>query len=681
MAFLVEKGSENNEYSWEQIADYWYTAGWIRGVDIAFARFVDSHRENSKNQNNDIVPLLAALVSYQTGRGHVCLVLSELSTDPASCLNFPAYSIDDRLVENPHFSPQIVFAHLTAEQLYEALKNSSCVDTIGQASESAQSRPLVLKHGLLYLRRYWQYEARISQHLQQRMQSVYSDDEQITQTKELLHQLFPPSADTQINWQKLACALAARSAFTVITGGPGTGKTFTVVRLLALLQRLSSSSLRIRLAAPTGKAAARLKESVQSELTKMTENESLHDWQVVFASLSGDSSTLHRLLGVQPRTRRFRHHAANHLVLDVLIIDEASMIDIEMMDAVLEALPPHAQLILLGDKDQLASVEAGAVLGQLCHQAEQGNYRPPVWEYLRQVSDESLPEYLCNPNGPQYLQHVMMLKESRRFNAASGIGQLAQAVNSGNAAHLASILHPESPFSEIYSDVSLLAAGDNHTDLVPLLQSLKALCQRELGPYLKAVDTILPADTGTEELNGWARHVLELRNKFQILSPVRNGVLGVEDINQRVFSWLKEKFLQAGSATGQWYPGRPVMVTENDYTLNLRNGDIGVVLRSPTDNVLRVVFIDSDNAVRWILPSRLRQVETVFAMTVHKSQGSEFSHTVLVLPEKDNQVVSRELIYTGITRARDQLTLVAPDSSVLMKAVNRVTLRAGGLEL
>ncbi|MBI0548535.1 AAA family ATPase, partial [Dickeya dianthicola] len=251
--------------------------------------------------------------------------------------------------------------------------------------------------------------------------------------------LFPGDAAGAANWQKLACALAAGSAFSIITGGPGTGKTTTVVKLLALLQSLAleqhGKPLRIRLAAPTGKAAARLNESIAGAIAGLT-LDGLAQGEAIREHINSEVVTLHRLLGSRPDTRHFRHHADNPLMLDVLVVDEASMVDLEMMAALLAAMPARSRLILLGDKDQLASVEAGALMGELCRRAAQGHYLPQTRDWLRDVAGDAPDDALLDPHGSALDQSIAMLRHSYRFGADSGIGQLAEAVNDGDAAAL-----------------------------------------------------------------------------------------------------------------------------------------------------------------------------------------------------------------------------------------------------
>lgn len=726
----------------------WQHAGLISTLDLAFARFLLNNsqadllstqsaesRINSSNdrqtnkpqidkpQINSSTLLLAALLSHQVGRGHVCSPLAQLLSEPQTLLNTDPntlYSTTGEIIP----TPLDLLADLNLPQLYSALAQSGAVllaDHMPTPSNAIW--PLVLHNDALYLYRYWYYEQQIAADLRVLMQSTALPD--MTKLDCWLDELFPALSDKEsttgkmqanasadlsvnsgINWQKLACVNTLRSQFSVITGGPGTGKTYTVVRLLALLQRLAAEQapaadpgpLVIKLAAPTGKAAARLKESIQAAADTLKALPAA--WQAAIKQISAESATLHKLLGVQAGTRQFKHHRANPLALDVLIVDEASMVDIELMQALLAALPVGARLILLGDKDQLASVEAGAVLGQLCDGAERGGYDAKTFAYLQQFCPVPLPQWLQQPAGPAHLQHVVMLRVSRRFTASSGIGALAKAVNQAALPELKALFA-----SNRFTDIRLLqntqpdstqaqniqrdhrqsvsGQADSSAAQEALLHALKALCQQGFAAYWQAIVNRPAANCSTEQQDDWARAVLNAYQGFQLLTPVREGPFGVAGLNMLVQKALS--FLPAAKESSgrhdSWFEGRPVMITANDYNLNLRNGDIGMVLTLPADGQKRAVFIDSDNQVRWILPSRLTEVETVFAMTVHKSQGSEFAHTVMVLPERDNPVLSRELIYTGITRAAKQLTLVVPNWQVLQEAVSRKTVRAGSLRL
>ncbi|MEY2633350.1 MAG: exodeoxyribonuclease subunit alpha, partial [Pseudomonadota bacterium] len=492
-----------------------------------------------------------------------------------------------------------------------------------------------------------------------------------------------------------ACALAARRSFAIITGGPGTGKTTTVVRLLAVLQALAlaggkaASPLRIRLAAPTGKAAARLNAAIARAVAGL-KLEALADGERIRQAIPLQVSTLHRLLGSRPDSRRFRHHGGNPLPLDVLVIDEASMVDLEMMAAVLDALPATARLILLGDKDQLASVEAGAVLGELCRRAERGHYTRETRDWLQEASGTGLPEDLLDTEGQPLDQAVVMLRHSHRFGAGSGIGQLAAAVNAGDLTALRPILATPRPDLARWRRglegeaalERLLLAGCLATNGVESAGAA-GLVRQGYRHYLTVMRAQRPvASAPAAALDLWAGAVLEAHGEFQLLCALRRGPWGVEGLNQRVAGLL----FRAGliPATEGWYPGRPVLVTRNDYGLGLMNGDIGITLALPRPDgggdSLRVAFPAADGqGIHWVQPSRLQAVETVYALTVHKSQGSEFRHAALLLPEQLNPILTRELIYTGITRAREAFTLLETGQpQVLEQGVMRRVLRGGG---
>jgi len=660
------------------LLERWVERGWLRALDKAFVAFLAERDRHSE----PLVLLAAALTSHQLGHGHVCLDLGETLDAPDFALSLPPEG--DGLA-GPLLLPSQLLEHLDVDTWRQAVAASSLVAGAGDLSDSAAQRPLVLAGSRLYLRRYWTYERRIDDALRQRLATVEAMPDDL---KARLEQLFPPSPDVDIDWQKLACALATRAAFSIVTGGPGTGKTTTVVRLLALLQAPAvarGKPLRIRLAAPTGKAAARLTESISAQVQGLAVEQTLRE------RIPTDVTTVHRLLGSRPGTRHFRHHRGNPLPLDVLVVDEASMIDLEMMANLLDALPVHARLVLLGDKDQLASVEAGAVLGDLCRDAEAGHYSPQTLAWLEAVSGEPLASSGLAPGSAQQhplAQQVVMLRHSRRFGEASGIGQLARRVNAQQAQQARALL-AEGGYADIFS---LALKGEQDRALTRLL--LDGHGRRAGGPqgyrhYLEVIAGQRPsAELGVLDPAWalWAAAVLHAFETFQLLCAVRKGPWGVAGLNQRATEVLSAAGLIAGGE--QWYEGRPVLMTRNDYGLGLMNGDIGIALHLPEDGgngrpILRVAFARNDGkgGIRFVLPSRLNDVETVYAMTVHKSQGSEFAHTALVLPDAMNPVLTKELIYTGVTRAKHWFTLVEPRSNVFEEAVRRKVKRLSGLML
>jgi exodeoxyribonuclease V alpha subunit len=672
------------------LLERWVERGWLRTLDGAFARFLSTQAPQAK----PLLLLAAALASHQLGRGHVCLDLAMTLDDPAFALSLPpdGPSLPDAAPAQP---PAEVLAGVTLAQWLAAL------DAPGLVGKEAGNTPLVLAGTRLYLRRYWQYEQDVRAAIVQRLARSAAFEAALPPgaARRALDVLFeargaqagkPPRAD----WQKLACALAARSAFSIVTGGPGTGKTTTVVKLLALLQTLAlgqdgrgagARALRIRLAAPTGKAAARLNESIAGAVARLPFDD-LAQGDALRAAIPTVVTTLHRVLGTRPGSRRFRHDAANPLPVDVLVIDEASMVDLEMMAAVLDALPPGARLILLGDKDQLASVEAGAVLGELCDRAREGHYTEATRAWLEAATGERIDAAMLDVRGTPLDQAVAMLRESYRFDADSGIGALAELVNAGDAVGVAKI------WADDHADLQRLKCpSDDDAPLRALIVDGGApdhdVSSQRHGyrHYLETMRALRPAaGASPEALAQWAGDVLKAHGQFQLLCALRRGPWGVEGLNRRVARLLHEESLI--DPRGDWYAGRPVLVTHNDYELGLMNGDIGIALDLPVRDgeppVLRVAFpaADGSGGVKWVSPSRLQGVETVFALTVHKSQGSEFTHAALVLPNTYSPVLTRELVYTGITRARAFFTLVVPEGrSVLDRAVLAKVQRASGL--
>ncbi|MDW7748527.1 exodeoxyribonuclease V subunit alpha [Halomonas sp.] len=711
------------------LLDRWVARGWLRALDRAFAAFL------AREVPDAPAPLLlaAALASHQLGRGHVCLDLAQTLAEPDLALSLPP---EGDSLEDPPPRPSQLLGEMALADWQEALTHPLVV------GHGPGNTPLVLDGTRLYLRRYWHHERSIQQHIADRLETPTPRDGadrrpdqamDLDALSQALAALFP-SSET-MDWQKAACTLAARSPFAVVTGGPGTGKTTTVVKLLALLQTLAlgagQRALRIRLAAPTGKAAARLNESIAGQVSglDLTALAPLlagaeDDTARLRQAIPTEVTTLHRLLGSRPDTRHFRHNTRHPLPLDVLVVDEASMVDVEMMAALLDALPPRARLVLLGDKDQLASVEAGSVLGDLCARAEGGHYTPETADWLTEATGQALPAEMLDAEGAPLDQAIAMLRVSHRFDAESGIGQLAGAVNRDEPGKQKRTAIRD-VLTHGYADLShLKLETDKDRSLERLVVSGHAagfpdrgksrgegrtLRGRPLPPpvgyrhYLEVMQNLEVMKHATpqagqngeinrEALDDWARTVLAAHGQFQLLCALRRGPWGVEGLNERIRVALeKEGLIDSGDGRRLWYSGRPVLVTSNDYGLGLMNGDIGITLalpqpaspsgdarRGPT---LRVAFPAGDGSgqIKWVLPSRLQAVETVYAMTVHKSQGSEFTHTALLLPDAPNPILTRELVYTGITRARHWLTLVETGRGQLLEAVERRVMRVSGL--
>jgi len=586
----------------------------LQDLDLHFALFLLSQAR----QAGEAAALGFALVSRATSEGHVCLDLRGLAGGEL----FPASAAAMQ-------APEL-------EVWREVLLKSGVVGRPGTW------QPLILDPtDRLYLHRYWEYEQRLGRAVLARGEAwVGKLDE--GRLKAGLGQLFGSTGETPIDWQCVASATALLRRLTIISGGPGTGKTTTVVRILALLRaQPGGGELRIALVAPTGMAASRLQQSIH----RAKENLPLPPQQT--AAIPEHAMTLHRLLGVRRQVGGVRYHRDNPLPLDVLVLDEASMVDVALMARLLDALPDHARLILLGDRDQLASVEAGAVLGDLCRGCE-----GPEQAFARQlegVTGIALPE--CAASGPRLRNSVVVLRRSYRFAGESPIGRLAAAVNRGDAVAAESLLLEAAPGDGL----RWLGGGE----------TLPELAAERYAALLQPMAAGTPVAELFEQLQG-----------FRLLCALRKGPAGVERLNLEIARRLQ---LMGLATEAEWFPGRPVMVTRNDYQLGLYNGDIGIVLPDPeTPRRLRVAFPGGEGAIRWIAPARLPACETAFALTVHRSQGSEFGEVVLQLPEQFSPVLCRELIYTAITRARKGFILAGP-REIFRQAVGRRLERHSGL--
>ena len=591
-------------------------SGALRELDVYFAERVTRRLE----QDRDEVALAAAMVSHAVGEGHVCVDLAQRAG--RAVLGSENYAG----IQAPGL-----------EAWMQQLQNSEVAGAAGEI------KPLVLDGYRLYLGRYWHFEQELAgKLLRMARHPATTVDSGLLQRG--LARLFPASDET--DWQQLAAAMAVMQSLAIVSGGPGTGKTHTVAAILSLLveQALASGQqLRIALAAPTGKAATRLTESIRKARSV------LHAPESVKNAIPAEAQTLHRLLGVRPGRVTPRYNAQNPLHLDVLVVDEASMIDLPLMHRVLAALPRGARLIVLGDRDQLASVEAGSVFADLCGGNSEPVYSAGFSRRLQQLFSWQLPAPAENPHA--LADNVVVLRKSYRFDQQGGIGRLARAVNSGDVQAVQSIL------SAGYQDISWRTppAGS-------LTGDLAEYAARAFAPVMQA---------------GSPEQALTALEASRILCAVRKGAAGVEQVNLVV----QQALADAGhiQLSGEFYAGRPVMVTRNDYQLGLFNGDIGILWPDPdAGRALRAWFRLPDNSIKSLVPGRLPEVETAFALTVHKSQGSEFARVLMLLPETDSPVLTRELVYTGITRAAKNVE-IWDSNAMLLRAIQRRVERASGL--
>ena len=571
------------------------------------------------------VLLGAALASAYTREGHVCVDLERLAArplanqdgEPSGGMLPPAESWCDELARSP---------------------------LVGQGDAPT---PLVLDaRGRLYLRRYWQHEQRLAEQLRARVGHCEERFDRAT-ARGSLARLFGPVSEGTTDWQRVAVQVALLTRFTVVSGGPGTGKTSTVVKLVAMLieQALArgEAAPRVLLLAPTGKAAARLVESIRAAKGRLDCSDAVR------AGIVEEASTIHRALGVATGSRiRVRHDADHPLPADVVIVDEASMVDVALMRRLVQAVPERARLVLLGDRDQLASVEAGAVLGDICGDAAPA-YSGALRERARDVFGEDLPSpELVGPGGMG--DHIVQLVHSHRFGARSGIGSLARAIQRGDADAVVALLH--APSREDVALVPRSATGG-------VAGTLRRAVVEGFRPFLRA----------KTELDA-----LGLLECYRVLAAHRRGGAGIESLNQQIERLLTRAGLLPNGAgqSRRWYGGRPVLVTQNDYALRLFNGDIGVVWAAPGGASERACFPGVGASLREIAPARLPPHETAFAMSVHKSQGSELDEVAVVLPEARSPLLTRELLYTAVTRARRRVVLYGTEAAVRAAVARRV---------
>ena len=623
-------------------------AGVLNAADVHVALRLGRFGE----EGDDAVLLAAALAVRAPRLGHVHVDLAAVRHTATVDVDVP---VDLQALPWPDVEPWV-----------EAV---GCSAMVANGEDGPADRPLRLIGSWLYLDRYWREERQVAADLAVRAEHALGGID-MAQLRAGLDRLFPGGAESgseqlfptavagagAADRQRLAAAVAVLRPLTVVAGGPGTGKTTTVARILALLEEQAiaagSTPPLVALTAPTGKAAARLEEAVHEEAARLDVSD-----EVRARLVSTHASTLHRLLGWQPGNRsRFRHHRGNRLPHDVVVVDETSMVSLSQMAKLVEAVRPDARLILVGDPQQLASVEAGAVLGDIVGPAaDRLLMRPAALAALEEAAGVPIDADPADAAASAPIgDGIVVLRRVHRFGG--GIAALADAVRRGDADAALEVL------TGAQDDVSWIPVdlGDSNAGALGLVRTAAVGAGTAIAEAARAGD---------------ARAALEALSGFRLLCAHRRGPYGVATWSAQVETWLAAA-VPGFATTGPWYVGRPLLVTENDYTLGLYNCDTGVVVAAGAER-LAAVF-ERRGQILEFSPARLSAVETVHVMTVHKSQGSQFDTVAALLPDPDSPILTRELLYTAITRARRRLILAGTEEA-LRAAVTRPVARSSGL--
>ena len=589
----------------------------------------DVHQQFASFFKSDALKPFAYLVSKRLAEGNICVHLNEINTLPDELTYLEKYPL------------------IAAKN---QLLNEPLVTTA-----AGEKQPFVFHNNRLYLQRYFAYESSILASVQSCIASERIKRQQRLQQllthKDFIRSLSIPdsgatlTAEEKIDWQQTAAIFGVLNNFTIITGGPGTGKTTTVAKMLAILFTMDPS-FKVALAAPTGKAAVRMAESLKSSNIDM-------DIAIKEKFKTLVPTTIHRLLKYVPDSPYFKHDQTNPLIYDLVIVDEASMIDVALFSKLLAAIGPATRIILLGDKDQLASVEAGSLLGDLCQTQPRMNRLSAenvelINSFIPGVDQQITTGYIGAADN-MLTEHIVELKRSRRFMGDGGIGKFSKAIIHGRL-----------------DEIEAFVEENKDTEVT--------------------IDTTYSDDLFNGFITGYENYIgekdiskaLEKLNQLRVLCAVREGPQGLKAVNKKIESILKENGLIDNKI--EFYNSRPIIVTRNYPELRLFNGDVGIIRKDSTGS-LKAWFEDSDKNLRAVLPGYITSAETVFAMTIHKSQGSEYEQVLVMLPSSaDQPLLTRELLYTAITRAKKAVLLQASKEAILYTASRNVQRASGIME-
>ena len=587
----------------------------------------DVHQQFAAFFKSETLRPFAWLVSKRLAEGHICINLNELNLLPEEAL-----------------MPDAALLNTAKKQL----ASEPLVSTA-----TGEKQPFILHNHRLYLQRYFAYESSIVESINgftavekqlrgERLQ-LLAAHENFIRSLSADGDINNLPAEEKIDWQQCAAILGVLNNFTIITGGPGTGKTTTVAKILAILYTIEPG-LKVALAAPTGKAAIRMAESLKASRLNVgvavTEK---------FKTLL--PTTIHRLLKYIPGSPYFRHDKSNPLVHDLVIVDEASMIDVALFAKLLAAIGPATRIILLGDKDQLASVEAGSLLGDLCQTQQQTNVMSVqnaelLNSFIPLPDRKVTASYIAESNSVLF-EHIIELKRSHRFTGGGGIGKFSRAI-----------------ICSSFDDIEWFIDKNNDAQVTVDTDYSDSMFNNFISGY---TDYIHEKDIA---------QALAKLNQLRVLCAVREGPQGLQAVNKKIETYLGRKGLI--NATAEFYEHRPIIVTRNYPELNLFNGDVGII-RADSNGNSKAWFEDSDKNLRAVLPGYITSAETVFAMTIHKSQGSEYKKVLVMLPSNaDQPLLTRELLYTAITRAKEFVLLQASKEAVMF-TVKRSVQRASGI--
>jgi len=512
-------------------------------------------------------------------------------------------------------------------------KNKWCQHLNTLSISPAAEHPVVYENSRFYLRRYWLFEDELANAIKRFTRSLPFDQNKALDT---LASLF--NSNEQIDWQMVSAANALGKQFSIVTGGPGTGKTTTVTKLLVALCEVFNTAFNIKMVAPTGKAAQRLTESIQSAKNMLQGLTGISEESL--SSVPEEATTIHRLLGVIPNHYEFRYNQRNKLTLDILLVDEASMVDLPLMARLFRALPENARVIFLGDSNQLPSVAAGSVLADIAPVPHPG-YSAENVKLMNKLTRYVLPE-----SKNSSIDYLTTLTKSYRFKEDGGIGRLAKSIIEGQ------------------SGISWeqLNKADNEVSLSTEV-SFSIWLNKLVSTFYLSLNKQKDAESALSEFK-----------YFRILAATRVGDKGVDAINIAIDRYIKRSLGLPVNAL--FYHACPILITENNYECGLYNGDIGIIWKH--ENRLQAAFPDASGELRWFSLSRLPKHELVYAMTIHKTQGSEFNELALVLPDYISPILSRELLYTGVTRARSKLEINS-NKRIWIAGVKKKVSRNSGL--